>query len=152
MQTWQEWSRLAFSPDGRDTCAGVSDEEIGRAIKRTGNLLVAAELLTDRHGRIIARQDIAAHVEASPELRRTYEIAREAQFERAIANSLRRIAENRDLRALQQERRRGPRCGARCRDGHPCGRRPVPGRTRCPSHGGRTPTARRTPAAPTTGR
>jgi hypothetical protein len=49
------------------------------------------------------------------------------------------------LKALRRERRKGPRCGARCRDGHPCQRRPVPGRTRCPSHCGRTPTARRTP-------
>lgn len=29
-----------------------------------------------------------------------------------------------------------PRCGARCRDGHPCCRRALVGRTRCRTHGG----------------
>lgn len=27
-------------------------------------------------------------------------------------------------------------CGARTRAGHPCRRQPVPGRSRCPNHGG----------------
>jgi hypothetical protein len=27
-------------------------------------------------------------------------------------------------------------CGAKCRDGHECRRRPVAGRDRCPNHGG----------------
>jgi hypothetical protein len=56
------------------------------------------------------------------------------------------------MQELKRERRDSPLCGARCRDGHACQRRPVPGRTRCPSHGGCTPTARRTPAAVARGR
>ena len=29
-----------------------------------------------------------------------------------------------------------PKCGAKCRDGHACNRRPVPGKPRCKNHGG----------------
>ncbi len=35
------------------------------------------------------------------------------------------------------EREFGPSlCGARCRDGHPCKRKAIIGRNRCPNHGG----------------
>ena len=147
MQTWAEWSRLAFSPDGSDTARGIPDQELAHAIASTGDLMDAAELLTDTHGRIVAREDIARRVEASPKLQRLLEAARCSSMERTLAKAIQRVADNRDLAALNRERREGPRCGARCRDGHPCQRRPVPGRTRCPSHCGRTPTARRTPVA-----
>ena len=145
MQTWAEWSRLAFSPDGSDTARGIPDQELAHAIASTGDLMGAAELLTDTHGRIVARNDIARR--ASPALQRLLEAARRSSMERTLAKAIQRAADNRDLAALNRERREGPRCGARCRDGHPCRRRPVPGRTRCPSHCGRTPTARRTPVA-----
>jgi hypothetical protein len=147
MQTWQEWSRLAFSPDGSDTAHDISEKQLASAIEATGNLLVVADLLTEAHGRIVAREDIVRRVQASPKLQRLLEDARIVSMERAVATGLQRAADNRRLEALKRERREGPRCGARCRDGHPCQRRPVPGRTRCPSHSGRTPTARRTPLA-----
>lgn len=38
----------------------------------------------------------------------------------------------------------GGRCGARCRDGHPCGAPRVKGKARCKLHGGRS-TGPRTP-------
>jgi hypothetical protein len=147
MQTWQEWSRLAFSPDGSDTAHDISEEQLASAIEATGNLLVVADLLTEAHGRIVAREDIVRRVEASPQLQRVLEDARATYMERALTKGLQRAADNRRLEALKRERREGPHCGARCQDGHACQRRPVPGRTRCPSHNGRTPTARRTPLA-----
>ncbi|NLH99552.1 MAG: hypothetical protein GX446_08660 [Chthonomonadales bacterium] len=38
--------------------------------------------------------------------------------------------------AAHTPERERPRCGARCRDGHPCMARCVPGRSRCRMHGG----------------
>ena len=64
MQTWLEWSRLAFSPDGSDTAHDISDEQLASAIRATGNLLEAADLLTEAHGRIVAREDIVRRVES----------------------------------------------------------------------------------------
>jgi hypothetical protein len=72
MQTYEEWRRLAFSPDGSDTTAGIDDAELALAIKGTGDLMDAAELLTEVHGHIVARNDIAARVEVSPELPEAY--------------------------------------------------------------------------------
>jgi hypothetical protein len=139
MQTWEEWRRLAFSPDRSDTTAGIDDAELALAIKGTGDLMDAAELLTEVHGHIVARNDIAARVEASAELQRTYKSARAAFMERVMDSRLRRSAEDRQLAKLQRERNRGPRCGARTRGGAPCRRKPVLGKSRCPNHGGASP-------------
>jgi hypothetical protein len=65
MQTWQDAIRYGFSPDGTDTTRHISDDELARAIIATGNLLSAAMLLSEAHGRIVARSDIAARVDAS---------------------------------------------------------------------------------------
>lgn len=64
------------------------------------------------------------------------------------------------VRLLEQDMREEERlvrtarviCGARCRDGHACKRKSVPGKKRCPNHGGlstgpRTPEGRARVAA-----
>jgi hypothetical protein len=61
---------------------------LAKAIKGTGNLLEAAKLRTDTHDCIIARIDIARRVEASPELQHTYEAARTACMQRAVASAM----------------------------------------------------------------
>ena len=85
--TWEEWSRYAFSPDGSDTTRGISDVELACAIKGTGDLWDAAKLLSEAHGRIVARSDIADRVAVSPELQRTYEAAQKARIQRALGRS-----------------------------------------------------------------
>jgi hypothetical protein len=141
--TWQDFARYAFSSDGQDTTRGISDEELARAIGVTGNLLNTAVLLSEQHGRIIARTDIAARVERSPRLAELLEIAHNAHIQRAIHRGRQIIAERHQeqhqrvrLRELRRARKQGPRCGARTRTGAPCQRKPVLGKKRCPNHGG----------------
>jgi hypothetical protein len=164
MQTWQETLRLAFSPDGSDTAHDIPDEHLASAISATGNLLAAAELLTQAHGRIIAREDIARRVQASPKLTALLEIAREVCMLRAVGRAQQVIARQRvdrqrkvaEWHRLHQERmheaalryvRNHSRCGAKTRTGAPCKRRPELGKGRCRNHGGwstgpRTPEGR----------
>jgi hypothetical protein len=96
--TWEEARHYAFSPDGRDTCACITDAELGRAIAATGNLLSAAVELREAQGRLIAREDIARRVEASPSLRSVLETASVAAMERALTNGARRRAQKRRAR------------------------------------------------------
>jgi hypothetical protein len=137
--TFQEFARYASSPDGRDTTENLSDSELGRAIAETGNLLSAAAKLSEERGYIVARENIADRVEASPVLQRILEVARVARMEQAVAAARQRIAEERHLRALKRQRREAPRCGARRRDGGTCQRPPELGKSVCAQHGGASP-------------
>jgi hypothetical protein len=164
MQAWDEWRRLAFSQDGTDTTAGIDDAELALAIKGTGDLMDAAELLTEAHGRVVARNDVARRVEGSAELQRTYAAARVTYINRTLANGLRRQAEKRQARRADASKSaeggqgldpasvslQVPRlaradlrfyptdalCGARTRRGNPCRRIVEPGARRCRLHGG----------------
>ena len=152
--TWEELARYAFSPDGRDSARNISDEELARAIAATGNLLDASMLLSEARGRIIARTDIAARVEASPKLAAVLEVARETYMQRAVDRGRQVIAERQQERQrvlqkwyqvreervrlceLRRVRNHGPRCGAKTQAGVPCKRRPELGKARCRCHGG----------------
>jgi hypothetical protein len=105
MKTWEDYAPYVFAPDGCDSTRDLSDEELARAIADTGNLLSTAVALSERHGRIVART--ATRVEASPELQHILDAARESCMERAVANALRRVGEDRDLKALERKRREG---------------------------------------------
>jgi hypothetical protein len=160
--TWADLARLTFSPDGRDTCASISDAELARAIAATGNLLHAAEMLSKAHGHLVARACIANRVDASPDLQDLYEAARAAHMQRAASNCIKRIAERQQERKrvvqewrrlhdervhlcdLRRARNEGPRCGAKTRTGESCKRKPELGKRRCRNHGGCS-TGARTP-------
>jgi hypothetical protein len=160
--TWEEASRYAFSPDGRDTSGSITDAELARAIAATGNLLAVAVALSEAHGRVVAREDIAARVQASTSLQAVLETARAVSMGRAVGNCIRAIAERRQERQhvlaewrrlhdervnlcdLRRARNHGPRCGAKTRIGEPCKRKPELGKRRCRNHGGCS-TGARTP-------
>jgi hypothetical protein len=160
--TWKEASRFAFAPDGSDTTCSIADLELARAIAATGNLLQAAVALSEAKGRIVAREDIAARVQASPRLQAVLKTARAVCVEQAVTNCIRAIAERRQERQrvlaewrrlhdervrlcdLRRDRNHGPRCGAKTRTGEPCKRKPELGKRRCRNHGGCS-TGARTP-------
>jgi len=151
--------RLWF--DGVDTAAHLSDQQIRAAVVKEPLLSFAAELLTEQHGKPVARPDLERRLQANPRLEALRRLADAVQWELAIRKGKQVIAERErerqqareeyqrtreEWRRLHEERMQacelrrarnhGPRCGAKTRAGRPCDRKVVLGKTRCPNHGG----------------
>ena len=160
LRTWADAVRYLGDPDAPDSSLDLSDAQIAAAPAVEPTALGAAALLSERHGRLVAAHDVRRRIQASPSLQHIQQLAEQVLMQDAVANFHRRAAERKQQRQhllqewsrlhdervqqceLRRARNHGPRCGARTRAGAPCKRKPVLGRTRCPSHGGLSTGAR----------
>jgi hypothetical protein len=129
--------------EGVDTCAHLTDQQIEHAVVREPLLSYAVRLLTQQHGKPVARADLERRLQANPRLEALRQLADAVQGELAVRKGLQAVAAVEAERARAEEareprhqRNHGPRCGARTRTGRPCMRKVVLGKRRCPNHGG----------------
>lgn len=83
-----ELARFAFRAARRvgvDSCAGISDDDIALALIEEPILLCAAKHLSDLYGRMIAREDLAGRIEASPRLQNVHSASQWARDQRLLA-------------------------------------------------------------------
>ena len=122
--------------DGRDTCQGLSDDQISEALLEEPILLCAAKWLSQKLGRIVTRSSIAKRIQASPRLQNVHRVSDWAHDQILFAQFNATLDQRDAVREAHHRRMHGPRCGARTRRGRPCQRKVVLGRPRCPNHGG----------------
>ena len=122
--------------DGIDTCADLSDEDIGRAFLENPLLAYAAQFLSKAHGRPVRRSDLAARVKVTPKLQVLLREAEEFHEQALIQRALSAIQQASTLKKARHRRDRGPRCGAQTRKGTLCELKVVLGQDRCRLHGG----------------
>lgn len=122
--------------DGIDTCADLSDEDIGAALLENPLLAYAALRLSEAHSRPVRRSDLAARIKATPKLQALLREAEQLHEQALVQRALSAIQQISTLKKARHRRDRGPRCEAQTREGTPCKLKVVLGQDRCRLHGG----------------